>query len=161
MRSGGGGGSSSGGSYRKNISAAAEAIEALAHVVLNHVPVIKYCFRTKIVYITHIVRRVLRTVLDRTLLDDKDYYGNKRLELAGSLISLLFEDLFKRFNSDLKRQVDMVLSKPNRAGGFDVMKFMRSDTITQGFIHAISTGEGLQAPPPPHACRTIRTSSQL
>ena len=59
----GGGGSSSGGSYRKNIniSGAAEAIEALAHVVLNHVPVIKYCFRTKIVYITHIVRRVLRT----------------------------------------------------------------------------------------------------
>jgi len=137
MRGSGGGSNTS---YRKNISAAAEAIEALAHVVLNHVPVVKYCFRTKIVYITHIVRRVLRTVLDRTLLDDKDYYGNKRLELAGSLISLLFEDLFKRFNSDLKRQVDMVLSKPNRAGGFDVMKFMRSDTITQGFIHAISTG---------------------
>ena len=41
--------------------------------------------------------------LDRTLLDDKDYYGNKRLELAGQLLSLLFEDLFKRFNSDLKQ----------------------------------------------------------
>jgi DNA-directed RNA polymerase III subunit RPC2 len=70
----------------------------------------------------------------------QDYYGNKRLELAGSLISLLFEDLFKRFNSDVKRQADMVLSKPNRASGFDVVKFMRTDTITQGFVHAISTG---------------------
>jgi DNA-directed RNA polymerase III subunit RPC2 len=108
--------------------------------VLNHVPVEGYVFRTKVIYITHIIRRVLRTVNDRTLLDDKDYYGNKRLELAGSLISLLFEDLFKRFNSDLKRQVDLILSKPNRAGGFDVMKFMRADTITQGFVHAISTG---------------------
>ena len=46
-------------------------------------------------------------------------------------MSLLFEDLFKRFNSDLKRQADMILSKPNRASGFDVMKFMRTDTITQ------------------------------
>ena len=126
--------------FRKNSSPIAEAVEVLAHVVLNHVPVHRYCFRAKVVYITHIIRRVLRTVKDRSLLDDKDYYGNKRLELAGSLISLLFEDLFKRFNSDLKRQVDMILSKPNRAGGFDVMKFMRADTITQGFVHAISTG---------------------
>jgi DNA-directed RNA polymerase III subunit RPC2 len=33
----------------------------------------------------------------------RDYYGNKRLELAGSLISLLFEDLFKRLNWELKQ----------------------------------------------------------
>lgn len=66
---------------------------------------------------THIARRVLQTVKNPTLLDDKDYYGNKRLELAGSLLSLLFEDLFKRFNSDLKRLADMTLSKPNRVEG--------------------------------------------
>lgn len=52
--------------------------------------------------------------------DGQDYYGNKRLELAGQLISLLFEDLFKRFNSELKRNADMVLSKPNRAAAFDI-----------------------------------------
>jgi DNA-directed RNA polymerase III subunit RPC2 len=127
-------------SYRKALSPETDAIEMLANLVLNHVPVVNYNFRAKVIYITHIIRRVLKTVLDPTLLDDKDYYGNKRLELAGSLISLLFEDLFKRFNSDLKRQADLVLSKPNRASGFDVMKFMRTDTITQGFVHAISTG---------------------
>lgn len=77
----------------------------------------------------------MKTVNDKTLLDDKDYYGNKRLELAGSLISLLFENLFKNFNTDLKRQADMVLSKQNRASGFDVVKFMRCDTITQGFLY--------------------------
>jgi hypothetical protein len=41
----------------------------------------------------------------------RDYYGNKRLELAGGLMSLLFEDLFKRLCSDLKRQADAILSK--------------------------------------------------
>ena len=104
--------------YKKNISPEAEAMEVLANVVLNHVPVEMFCFRLKVIYMTHIARRVLKTVKDRTLLDDKDYYGNKRLELAGSLLSLLFEDLFKRFNSDLKRQADLILSKPNRVEGF-------------------------------------------
>ena len=125
---------------RNNSKPEEEAIEMLSHVVLNHVPVENYCFRAKVVYITHIIRRVLRTVKDPSLLDDKDYYGNKRLELAGSLMSLLFEDLFKRFNSDLKRQADIVLAKQNRTSPFDIVKYIRTDTITQGFIHAISTG---------------------
>ena len=143
-------------SYKRSATPEAEAMEMLANGILNHVPVENYCFRSKVIYITHIIRRVLQAVMDRSLLDDKvgmtlylncinliihqDYYGNKRIELAGSLLSLLFEDLFKRFNSDLKRQADMILSKPNRASQFDVIKFMRTDTITQGFIHAISTG---------------------
>lgn len=39
------------------------------------------------------------------MLDDRDYYGNKRLELAGSLLSLMFEDAFKRFNQDVSKSI--------------------------------------------------------
>jgi DNA-directed RNA polymerase III subunit RPC2 len=45
----------------------------------------------------------------------RDYYGNKRLELAGGLLALLFEDLFKRLNSDLRRLADQQLHKQHRA----------------------------------------------
>lgn len=51
------------------------------------------------------VRRMLAAMLDPSLIDDRDYYGNKRLELAGGLLALLFEDLFKRMNAELKRTV--------------------------------------------------------
>ena len=51
------------------------------------------------------MRRMLAAMLDPNLVDDRDYYGNKRLELAGGLLALLFEDLFKRMNQELKRAV--------------------------------------------------------
>jgi DNA-directed RNA polymerase III subunit RPC2 len=135
-----GGFSSGPSSYRKPMQPEDEAREVLANVVLSHVPVENYDFRAKALYIGHIVRRVLLVHLGKMPLDDKDYYGNKRLELAGNLLSLLFEDLFKIFNKDLKRQADLVLSKPNRAQAFDVVKTIRPDTITNGLINAISTG---------------------
>ncbi|CAG8489235.1 12877_t:CDS:10 [Ambispora leptoticha] len=61
---------------------------------------------------------------------------------AGSLLSLLFEDLFKKFNSEVKTNIDKVLRKPNRAQEFDAVNYVKyhSDHITNGFIRAISTG---------------------
>ena len=59
----------------------------------------------QVVFIAVMMRRLLNAVMDESLIDDRDYYGNKRLELAGGQLSLLFEDLFKRLNTDLKRQV--------------------------------------------------------
>ena len=47
------------------------------------------------------IRRVIMTQGDVGKVDDRDYYGNKRLEMAGGLLSLLFEDLFKKFNAEV------------------------------------------------------------
>lgn len=127
-------------SFRKAMLPEDEAREVLANVVLSHIPVERFDFRAKALFVGHIVRRVLLVHLGKMPLDDKDYYGNKRLELAGNLLSLLFEDLFKIFTKELKRQADLVLSKPNRAQAFDVVKTIRPDTITQGMTNAISTG---------------------
>ena len=43
-------------------------------------------------------------------------------------------------NADLKRQADSSLSKANRATQFDIAKCIRTDTITFGLEHAISSG---------------------
>ncbi len=59
----------------------------------------------------------------------------QRLELAGQLMSLLFEDLFKKFNSDLKILVKKGLTRTNKSSVFDVTTAMSPKTITQvGFI---------------------------
>lgn len=44
----------------------------------------------QVLYIAVMVRRMLYAMVDDAYLDDRDYYGNKRLELAGGLLALLF-----------------------------------------------------------------------
>ena len=60
-------------------------------------------FKLKAVYTAMMVRRVILAQGDSVKVDDRDYYGNKRLELAGQLLSLLFEDLFKKFCAEVNR----------------------------------------------------------
>jgi len=63
--------------------------------------VVKWNFKVKAVYMALMIRRVILAHGDEDDVDDKDYYGNKRLEMAGQLLALLFEDLFKRYNSEV------------------------------------------------------------
>lgn len=60
------------------------------------------------------------------------------LSLFQQLLSLLFEDLFKKFNSELKKIADQIIPK-QRAAQFDIVKHMRQDQITNGMVNAIST----------------------
>ena len=63
---------------------------------------------------------------------------------AGQLLALLFEDLFKTFNANLKAAIDKVLKKPSRTTEFDAFNTMQfqGDHITAGFVRAISPATG-------------------
>lgn len=119
-----------------------EGIEALATTVVAHITVDGLDFREKMLYIAMMTRRVVMAMHNPKMVDDRDYVGNKRLELAGQLMSLLFEDLFKKFNNDFKANIDKVLKKPNRASEFDALLSINihSNNISTGMNRAISTG---------------------
>ncbi|KAL8754613.1 MAG: hypothetical protein Q9199_004224 [Rusavskia elegans] len=117
-----------------------EALEALASVILVHVPVQGLNFRAKALYLAFMVKRVLMARHDPRLIDNRDYVGNKRLELAGQLLSLLFEDLFKKFCHDIKMTIDKVLKRGSEE--FDALTCIQSHTnhISSGMSRALSTG---------------------
>ncbi|PSK45193.1 DNA-directed RNA polymerase III subunit RPC2 [Elsinoe australis] len=119
-----------------------QAVEKLANTIIPHVTVSNMDFRPKAVYIAFMARRTLMAHQDPKLVDDRDYVGNKRLELAGSMLALLFEDLFKDFCRMIRASVDKVLKKPNRTTPVNlaVHVSMHESRITQGMERAISSG---------------------
>lgn len=119
-----------------------EAIDALSNMMMSHVPVTGMNFRPKALYIAYMTRRVLMAIHDPKMVDDRDYVGNKRLELAGQMMALLFEDSFKSFNYQFKAAIDKILKKPNRAAEFDAYDHIQTHgwSITAGMERAIATG---------------------
>ena len=69
--------------YANKTTRSEQAREFLINVVLCHIPVNKFNFRMKVIYIAVMIRRMIIASHDRGAIDDKDYYGNKRLECAG------------------------------------------------------------------------------
>ncbi|KAI3555353.1 DNA-directed RNA polymerase III subunit RPC2 [Colletotrichum abscissum] len=119
-----------------------EALDALANLIIAHVPIEGLDFYPKAVYVAFMTRRVLMAQADPSLVDDRDFVGNKRLELAGQLLSLLFEDLFKQFCGNVKSSIDKVLKKDNRAVPLDAVNMIsnHANMIGQGINRAIQTG---------------------
>jgi DNA-directed RNA polymerase III subunit RPC2 len=119
-----------------------EALEAVSGVFVAHVPIENLDFRPKAIYVAHMARRALMAKDDPKMVDDRDYVGNKRLELAGQLLALLFEDLFKKYNYDIKMNMDKLLRKKNITDFPDPCNVMigHANHITQGMNRAIATG---------------------
>lgn len=57
-------------------------------------------------------------------------------------MSLLFEDLFKKANSDLKKEIDKLLGKKTSKAmeNFDLTKIMKNEGISNGLINSLATG---------------------
>ncbi|KAK4122736.1 beta and beta-prime subunits of DNA dependent RNA-polymerase [Parathielavia appendiculata] len=119
-----------------------EGLDALANIIIAHVTIEDLDFYPKAIYIAMMVRRVLMAAHNPKLVDDRDFVGNKRLELAGQLLSLLFEDMFKMFVGSLKSNMEYFFKKPNRTSAYDPVGPISSQGqyITQGLNRAIQSG---------------------
>lgn len=126
-----------------------DAMQVLRRQLLSHIECTNG-FAPKIRYLGLMVRRLINATFDERLIDDRDYYGNKRLELSGQLVSLLFEDQIKTMNAELQKQADFALSKWHQQSVAkktdfstypDVLDLWGDRTrLTKAMVHAISTG---------------------
>lgn len=94
-------------------------------------------------FIGYMVNRLLQVALKRQTEDDRDHYGNKRVDLAGPLLSNIFRQQLRKLMKDVKanlrravnagRDVDDILAN-------DVTASVKSSIITHGIKWALATG---------------------
>ncbi|TYI53442.1 hypothetical protein E1A91_D11G004500v1 [Gossypium mustelinum] len=113
----------------------------LRDIFLANVPVRCNNFRPKCLYVAVMLRRMLEATLNKHAMDDKDYVGNKHLELSGQLISLLFEDLFKQTIKKVGENIDKALAAISRSRALDPSRLLcELDIISKGLQWTLSTG---------------------
>ncbi|KAF5175740.1 Dna-directed rna polymerase iii subunit [Thalictrum thalictroides] len=117
-----------------------KALKIIREIFLANVPVHQLNFRPKCIYAAVMLRRMMDAILNKDAMDDKDYVGNKRLELSGQSISLLFEDLFKTMNNYLQLKIKSDVEKASRSAVIDMTSGISPKIITDGLERALSTG---------------------
>jgi DNA-directed RNA polymerase II subunit RPB2 len=114
------------------------ARDILQKELLPHVGVKRDGETKKAFFLGYMVHRVLLCALGRRPQDDRDHYGNKRLDLAGPLLASLFRQLFRRLVKDVRSYCQKAVD----SGKDDVslLNAVKAKTITQGLKYSLATG---------------------
>ena len=113
------------------------AREILQKETLPHVGVSDFCETRKAYFLGYMVHRLLLAALGRRELDDRDHYGNKRLDLAGPLLALLFRGLFKNLMKEMKMYAQKFIDKGK---DFNLELAVKTRIISDGLRYSLATG---------------------
>ncbi|XP_065649764.1 DNA-directed RNA polymerase II subunit RPB2 isoform X2 [Hydra vulgaris] len=113
------------------------AREILQKEMLPHVGTSDFCETKKAYFLGYMVHRILLAALGRRELDDRDHYGNKRLDLAGPLLAFLFRGLFKNLMKEVRLYAQKFIDKGK---DFKIELAIKTKTITDGLRYSLATG---------------------
>uniref|UniRef100_A0A8C7I8M8 DNA-directed RNA polymerase subunit beta n=1 Tax=Oncorhynchus kisutch TaxID=8019 RepID=A0A8C7I8M8_ONCKI len=113
------------------------AKEVLQKEVLPHVGVSDFCETKKAYFLGYMVHRLLLAALGRRELDDRDHYGNKRLDLAGPLLAFLFRGMFKNLLKEIRIYAQKFI---DRGKDFNLELAIKTRIISDGLKYSLATG---------------------
>lgn len=113
------------------------AVDILQKELLPHIGISEFCETKKAYFLGYLVHRVLLAALRRRPTDDRDHYGNKRLDLAGPLMAFLFRSLFKKLVKDMKISLQQQVNKGNN---INTHMSIPMNLIHTGLRYSLATG---------------------
>ncbi|HUY01065.1 MAG TPA: DNA-directed RNA polymerase subunit B'', partial [Candidatus Deferrimicrobium sp.] len=91
----------------------------------------------KAYYLGQMAQRIVELQINKRIPDDKDHYANKRLKLAGDLLTSLFRVAFLNLTRDIKYQLERTAV---RGRAPNIKTAVRADVVTERLRHALATG---------------------
>jgi len=91
----------------------------------------------KAYYLGQMAQRIIELQINKRIPDDKDHYSNKRLKLAGDLLTSLFRVAFLNLCRDIKYQLERTAV---RGRAPNIKTAVRADVVTERLRHALATG---------------------
>ena len=79
------------------------------------------------------MHRLLLSHLGRRELDDRDHYGNKRMDLAGPLLAGLFRQLFIKLAKDCRMMLQKSIDQGKQ---YNFERSIKQNTITRGLKYS-------------------------
>lgn len=111
--------------------------EILQREMLPHVSTMPGNESKKAFFIGYMVHRLCNAALGRSLEDDRDHYGKKRLDMAGSLFAGLFRQLFRKFAKETQINVKKMVDEQKV---INLTLALKNKTVTHGLRYALATG---------------------
>lgn len=106
-------------------------------VYLLHIGTTKNARYQKAVYLCEMIGRLLEASVGLRAPSDKDHYSNKRLKLAGPLMTELYRMAFTKLLRDIKYHLERILATRQNVS---VSTFVRPGIVTDFVRHAFATG---------------------
>ncbi|XP_033126441.1 DNA-directed RNA polymerase II subunit RPB2 [Anneissia japonica] len=113
------------------------AKEILQKEMLPHVGIAEFCETKKAYFLGYCVHRLLLASVGRRECDDRDHYGNKRLDLAGPLLAFLFRALFKNLMKEVRIYAQKFIDKGK---DFNMELAIKTRIVTDGLKYSLATG---------------------
>ncbi|KAJ3615954.1 hypothetical protein Zmor_012164 [Zophobas morio] len=113
------------------------ARDILQKEMLPHVGIDEYCETRKAFFFGYIIHRLLLAALGRRECDDRDHFGNKRIDLAGPLLAQLFRQLFRNLVKEIQTTLKRCLDESK---DFNITRAIDHNIITRGLRYALATG---------------------
>jgi len=109
--------------------------QLLPHIGLDEGRVVAKAF-----FIGYAVNKMLATVLKRRNFDDRDHFGNKRVDMAGTLIANVFRQLYVQTMTELRGEVERKVKNGVSDSVFLVNILKGINHISAGLRYVLSTG---------------------
>lgn len=116
------------------------ALDVLQKEMLPHVGTSSHMEMRKAYFLGYMINKLLTSMLGRRDYDDRDHYGNKRMDLAGPLMGGLFRQLFAKMTKETNQALRKKLESSKNLDMKAIKLCIDPDTITRGFNYSLATG---------------------